>query len=106
MLACTIMDKENLYNIAGKWINNKFDTLVNAQDNEPSCITLSYCHNNKVIIRIYKSDGNVCYNMEYMKNIIKLFPKQIADLELLLCQWIDEKFKVKINNIYRMRFRP
>jgi len=99
VLACTIMDKEKLYNIAGKWINNKFDTLVKEQDNEPSCITLCSCLNNKTIIRIYKSDGCVCYNVDYMKKIIKLFPMQIEDFELLLKKWVQYKFDIKVTEV-------
>jgi hypothetical protein len=98
------MLKDKLYRVAQKWTYRKFNNLGVWESDH--VVELRHDDDPRITIHIYKELERVFYYEDYMQRIINVFPMQIEDFELLLCQWIDEKFKVKINNIYRMRFRP
>ena len=54
-------------------------------------------------IGIFKKSGEVFYAYGFSEKIFKYFALKKIDFEIFLKMWVEDKFKIKVTDVVRMR---
>lgn len=94
------MSKEILYLTTRRWFYKKFDQLiVTVYQNK---INLSKQDDKSNFVRIYMYDDEILvyYYFGFKDHLTNIIPLETSDFELFLVEWIEDKFNIKIDNLY------
>ena len=95
------MNKEKFYTRIKKTMYRKFNKLQVIDLRNGNDVYLRYIHDDNVQVLIKKKYGYVYYYYGFKIKIIKHIPMNQLDFEILLSQWIEEKFEIKVNDIQK-----
>jgi hypothetical protein len=93
------MDKEEYYNKIKNWVYRKFDELEPHKIYSEDTICLRYKNNKYTQIIINKKLGDVVYYTDYRNKICKPIRLLRDDFDILLSEWIEDRFKIKVTDM-------
>lgn len=94
------MNKEKFYTGIKNTMYRKFERLEIVEHYNANILYLRFKHEKQAQIVIKTKSCNVYYYYRFKFKIDKLFPIQDNDFEILLKRWVEDKFKMKVNDIF------
>ena len=94
------MSKEEYYTKIKRHVYRKFDELEVSKRNDGNDIFLHYNNDEYAKILIQKNSGYVYYYSGFRNKIINPITLKIVDFEILLKQWVEDTFKMKVIDTY------
>jgi hypothetical protein len=98
------MSKDRLYKGIKNIIYREIDSLQVSERNDGIYVYLHYKNPDRAQIVIEKNSGWVFYYYRFKDKIFKKIPLENRDFEILLEQWVEDKFQIKVTGIWRSKF--
>lgn len=95
------MCKKKFYAGIKRTIYRRFEKLEIVEQDNGNDIYLMYKNDGNIQVLIKKNYGNIYYYYGYKIKILRLIPMGQLEFELLLSRWVEERFEMKVNDIWK-----